>query len=390
MEDSVSEKIKYDIVVCGAGVAGIASAIAAARLGKRVALIEKQCLIGGLATSGLIYIYLPLCDGRGKQLIGGIADEMIRRCTEYGPFDIPEKFGGPAGGDPGINGDRFRCCFSPAGFTLTLDKMLVEAGVDLWLDSVVTNVTMEQRIIKSVNVFNSSGNLEVFADQFVDASGGGYLAAMAGCKTIVTANRLTPWVMEMAEDPSFYHFTESLHIQGVWNCGASPDGLDDARFGTVYEDCTNGKAVTDFVREGWSLVRQSYVGRDPKKNYPVHLPAMPQLRKIAYIETEFVLRDDDHSKEFPDSIGEIVYWRYDGNIWQTPYRSLLPKAVDNLLAAGRCMGAENVAMEVFRVIPAAAMTGEAAGTAAALSINENCQPRELDYNILNKNLHTRA
>ncbi|MBO5923758.1 MAG: FAD-dependent oxidoreductase, partial [Lentisphaeria bacterium] len=129
---------------------------------------------------------------------------------------------------------------------------------------------------------------------------------------------------------------------------------------------------------------------DPKKNYPVHLPAMPQLRKIAYIETELVLHDDDHSKEFPDSIGEIVYWRYDGNIWQTPYRSLLPKAVDNLLAAGRCMGAENVAMEVFRVIPAAAMTGEAAGAAAALSINENCQPRELDYNLLNKNLHTRA
>ena len=104
MEDSVNGKIKYDIVVCGAGVAGIASAIAAARLGKRVALIEKQCLIGGLATSGLIYIYLPLCDGRGKQLIGGIADEMIRRCTEYGPFDIPEKFGGPAGGNPGIDG----------------------------------------------------------------------------------------------------------------------------------------------------------------------------------------------------------------------------------------------------------------------------------------------
>ena len=146
----MKESIKYDIVVCGAGIAGIAAAIAAARRGRKVALIEKQCLIGGLATSGLIYIYLPLCDGCGKQLIGGIADEMIRRCTEYGPFDIPEKFGGPAGGNPGINGDRFRCCFSPAGFTLTLDKMVAEAGVDLWLDSVVTDVKMTGKRIDAV------------------------------------------------------------------------------------------------------------------------------------------------------------------------------------------------------------------------------------------------
>jgi hypothetical protein len=64
--------------------------------------------------------------------------------------------------------------------------------------------------------------------------------------------------------------------------------------------------------------------------------------------------------------------------------------VDNLLAAGRCIGAKDVAMEVFRVIPAAAMTGEAAGVAAALSVEESCLPRELDFDLLNQYLHTRA
>lgn len=386
----MDQSIKYDIVVCGAGVAGIAAAIAAARRGKKVALIEKQCLIGGLATSGLIYIYLPLCDGGGKQLIGGIADEMIRRCTEYGPFDVPEKWGGPAGGNPGIKGERFQCCFSPAGFTLTLDKMLAEAGVDLWLDSVVTDVKMSGSKIESVNVFNSSGNIEAAAEQFIDASGGAYLAAMAGNQTVKTENRLTPWVMEMAEDSSFYHFTESLHIQGVWSSCHSVDGLDDVTFGTVYPDCSRGKKVTEFIRESWDLIRYSYHKRDSKKNYPVHLPAMPQLRKVAYIDAEVVLQDSDQGKEFADSVGEVGYWRKNNCIWQTPYRSLLPRNVDNLLAAGRCIGAKDVAMEVFRVIPAAAMTGEAAGVAGALCVEQKCLPRELEFDLLNKNLNTRA
>ena len=106
----------YDVVVCGAGVAGIAAAVSAARKGMKTALIEKQCLLGGLATSGLIYIYLPLCDGFGNQIIHGIAEEMLRRSVEYGPFDVPERWGGPAGGNPGIAGDRYQCCFSPAAF----------------------------------------------------------------------------------------------------------------------------------------------------------------------------------------------------------------------------------------------------------------------------------
>ena len=69
---------EYDVVVCGAGIAGIAAAIAAARQGAKTVVLEKQCLLGGLATSGLIYIYLPLCNGYGKQIIYGISEEMIK------------------------------------------------------------------------------------------------------------------------------------------------------------------------------------------------------------------------------------------------------------------------------------------------------------------------
>ena len=60
------KEVCYDVVVCGGGVAGVSAAVAAAGRGAKTVLIEKQCLLGGLATSGLIYIYLPLCDGKGK------------------------------------------------------------------------------------------------------------------------------------------------------------------------------------------------------------------------------------------------------------------------------------------------------------------------------------
>ena len=85
---------KYDVAVVGAGVAGVAAAVAAARRGRKTVLIEKQTIIGGLATSGLIYIYLPLCDGNGRQLISGISEEMLKKSCEFGPFKLNKNWGG--------------------------------------------------------------------------------------------------------------------------------------------------------------------------------------------------------------------------------------------------------------------------------------------------------
>ena len=87
----------YDVVVAGAGIAGVSASLAAARQGRSVALIEKQTLIGGLATSGLIYVYLPLCDGNGRQVTFGIAEELLRYSLKYGPFDLSERWRGTPG-----------------------------------------------------------------------------------------------------------------------------------------------------------------------------------------------------------------------------------------------------------------------------------------------------
>ncbi len=386
-------KVQYDVAVIGAGVAGAAAAISAARQGAKTALIEKQCLLGGLATSGLIYVYLPLCDGYGNQVICGIAEEMLRRCVEYGPFDVPEQWGGPKGGNPGCREaavqNRYACCFSPAGFTLTLDRMLAEAGVDLWLDTVVTEVGKNGNAVSSVTVFNASGKVEIAGKCFVDATGGAYAVQLAGGKIHRTENRITPWVLEMAEDPSFFHFTGQLHIQGAWKSSGG-DGLDNCTGAAICPDCCSGKSVTDFVRRSWQLIRCRYdclgTPEARRQNYPVHLPAMPQLRKIGCIDALKILKDEDRDKRFEDSVGLAGDWRKPAPVWDTPYRALVPRDVDNILAAGRCIGTLEDAWEVYRVIPVAAMTGEAAGVAAALCTGQKVFPSELDIKNLQQTL----
>lgn len=368
--------LSYDVVVCGGGVAGVAAAISAARQGAKTILVEKQCLLGGLATSGLIYIYLPLCDGLGRQVTFGIAEELLRRCVEYGPFDVPEAWGGPKGGNSGLgDSTRFNCCFSPAGFTLTLDKMLEEAGVELWLDSTISDVITENGRVTAIEVANLSGKQIVHGKCFVDATGSAFVARLAGADVFSETNYITPWVMEMADKHDGYHFTDSLHI---------------ANFGSFTEKFTfpanyDGRRMTDFVRRTWRMCREyydSFTKEERRRNYPVHLPAMPQLRKIARIDAVYNLSDGDAGKSMPHSIGTVGDWRGVAPCWETPYETLIPKKIDGLLAAGRCIGASGDAWEIFRVIPSAALTGEAAGRAAAISAKKGILPRNLSFEEL--------
>src|SRR5512137_1318062 len=101
----------YDIVVAGAGVAGVAAALAAARAGRSVALVEKTVLLGGLATTGLINHYLPICDGNGRQVCFGIAEEFLHLSIRYGPGSIPPGWRSETDAE---ERRRFMTVFSPA------------------------------------------------------------------------------------------------------------------------------------------------------------------------------------------------------------------------------------------------------------------------------------
>jgi len=374
---------KYDIVVAGAGIAGVAAATAAARMGYSVALIEKQTLIGGLATSGLIFVYLPLCDGNGHQVIFGLAEELLKESLRYSPFDVTEKWGGK-NRNPRESGDRYLCYFSPAGFTLSLDRVLKAAGVDLWLDTLVcASEISADGAVRAIDVENISGRGRIEAKCFVDASGTAQIVRGADGEVFKEANYNTPWLVQFSPEAArHYHWKESLHVHYLnsWN----------EQF--LAGDALDGKAVTAFTRDGWDDIRRYYdqayaSGKSDKEHlFPVHLPAMAQYRKIAAAKGLYTLRSGQDGQRFEDSVGLTPDWRQAGPVWETPYGALLPEKVRNVLTAGRCISAVEDAWEVFRVIPTAAMTGEAAGTAAALSVKNHCDPSELKIGELQQEL----
>lgn len=121
-----------DVAVAGGGIAGVAAALAAARTGAQTLLLEKECALGGLATLGLIVMYLPLCDGYGHQVIGGIGEELLRKSVEGGSptagprGHVPPCWNGPAG-EAERTQTRFRVDYDAAPMMLTLERLLREA-----------------------------------------------------------------------------------------------------------------------------------------------------------------------------------------------------------------------------------------------------------------------
>ena len=86
----LTAKKHYDVIVAGGGVAGVAAAVSAAKRGRSVLLLEKSNILGGLATLGLVNLFVPMCNGRGKQIIFGLAEKWLRDSALYGFDTIPE------------------------------------------------------------------------------------------------------------------------------------------------------------------------------------------------------------------------------------------------------------------------------------------------------------
>ncbi|MBR4884324.1 MAG: FAD-dependent oxidoreductase [Lentisphaeria bacterium] len=371
----------YDVAVCGGGIAGVAAALASARRGKKTALIEKQCVLGGLATSGLIYIYLPISDDRDVKIAGGLPEELLLRCQEYGPFTVSEPWSGIKGADCGHSGSRYLCCFSPAGYELTLEKTVRESGTELLLETAVTGVRCDHNNrLTEIELFCGAEKEKVEADCFIDATGGAFLLRMAGAQVFPETNFSNPWLMEVNDhSQSKFYLTGDLHIQAL------PIPEEEGSM----EQVLTAAETQEFIRRQYREMRRYYDAMPPERRkscYPVHLPAMPQLRKIARIDAVAEIKDGSAGVFCADSVGVAADWRRIAPAWETPYGALVPKSVRGALAAGRCINSSGYAWEIFRVIPAAAMTGEAAGVAAALAVDLNIDPAELPVNVLQQEL----
>ncbi len=356
---------EYDVVVVGGGIAGAAAAVAAAREGASTCLIEKANGLGGLATLGLIEVYLPLCDGRGRQVIAGLAETFMLNSLKYGPGEVPECWADRNGDPEARKKQRYRLIFNPASFIISLEELVLEAGVQLMYDTRVCNVLVNEGFIEAICVENKSGRLALRARNVVDASGDADVCFLVGEKTFsLDTDRSSGWFIANVRGR-----VESQHLRD-----RSPDGPTFA--GDRWQDVTRMSIV------GRRLIVQ-HIDKlrgpdDYDRVYPLVLPTLPLYKRTRRLQGIFELDATDDKRVFPDAIGMTGDWRQPGPIYQIPYRCLLAVKTKNLITAGRCISVANSAWDITRVIPTCAVTGEAAGVAAAMSAQTGKELRHLD------------
>ncbi|HEX2952133.1 MAG TPA: FAD-dependent oxidoreductase, partial [Armatimonadota bacterium] len=292
---------QYDIVVVGAGVAGIAAALAAARDGFKTALVEKTIIPGGLATSGLVFVYLPLCDGNGTQVTYGISEELLKLSFRYGPGNVPTDWREKRNAH---ERERYSTCFSPASFVLALDETLQQAGVDIWFDTLVCATRCEDQRIKAIEVENKSGRGVINGYCFIDASGDADLAYHSGAQCAKGDNWLSIWALQTSLQSAQLAVE---HHDGARLLNMFCLGGDNAGIGSPTDipkmDGTDGKQVTKFVLEGRRLLREFYQqqhdngGMTSRENlFPLTLPNMAQFRTTRRIVGSTTLTDNQHGR----------------------------------------------------------------------------------------------
>lgn len=390
------------VAVSGGGIAGIAAALQAARCGKKVILLEKSCVAGGLATNGLIYIYLPLCDGNGRQVIYGIAEELLHNSITLGPGEIPPNWQNEKNA---VEPKRYRCTFSPASFMLTAEKLLLDCGVDIWYDTLVTDGYCSDNKVEYIEVCNESGKGRIYADTFIDASGSAVIARRANLPCIEGKNSMAAWALEYnsaAEQGAFGRYFDAFAVAMSAFDAESKVCMTEKIRNKYYRDMTDekiaeltassgadGRTVSEFVLENHRILRLRYELDRTDRNslFPIKIANMPQIRKMYAVKGKYLLDSGDDEKSFADSIGVIGDWRKAGKIWEIPYRSLYAEnGAENLLFAGRCISSVNDAWEATRVIPAAALTGQVTGLAAAMAHDKNVSAAALNVAELQNEL----
>lgn len=381
-------KKQYDVVVVGGGIAGISAAVSAARNDAKVLLIEKGIILGGLATAGLISWYEPLCDSAGTKMVGGIAEELIKLSMRYGFDDLPDAW---------INGEnaekkqgRYATHFSPTLFAIALDEYVASNQVELVLDCMATFPVMDGE--KCLGIVAETKESRVFygSKVVIDATGDASLFAQAGLPTVNGQNYMTYIAHGYDKEVIERYWTSENKTVGSlrkWKLAGSNLYGEGHPKGMAKVAGVTAEEITDFVLTGRKMLFESIRQDNRNDRDLLALPMMPQLRTIRHLvgEYNFIALDGEI---FNDTIGSCGDFRRDGKgkHYHIPYRSLYTNKCANILAAGRNISASGDGWEVTRVIPVCALTGQAAGVAAAIAAREKGDVRKLDVTNLQDNL----
>jgi hypothetical protein len=423
-----------DVVVVGGGPGGIGAAVSAARNGADTVLIERYGHLGGMGTGGLVTIIPLLTDIFGKQQIIGITQEWLDRLDAREAVDYPKKEHWGS-----LDKELVRYYFERSFFYTRLDRviyaaiidaeiskvilndMVEEAGVKTYLHSWGTEPIMEGSECKGVIFESKSGRQAILGKVVIDATGDGDLLPYAGIE------------FEDNIPPNFRIANLALIF---WVDGVDLKRVEDFRknqpekFGELIRECMKRGGYPSFFRSllknqeniVWchnrlpnksqvdveELTRVEFEGRKKmmitydfwKENLPGFEKSFivltgPQLgtRSSRRMIGEYKLTQKDlaDNQPFEDTIAifpdlDRGQESLDHPLMYIPYRSLLPKNVDNLLVACRAFSSDEHVQEWFNLIPHCIAFGEAAGTASALALQAGVNPKKVDIKALQKQL----
>lgn len=424
MSDALPLPKTVDVLVVGGGPAGVAAAFAAARLGAKTLIVEQFNCLGGVATAGGHgHICLYSSWATNERVVGGIPFEIAQRVTAAGY---------------GVH-DNSYCDFEVEGMKLVLDQMAAESGAELLYHSHFAEALVEHGAITGVVVQNKSGRQVIYAQRVIDCTGDGDVAARAGCAyeqgeagtglcqpvtmmfTIggVDLKKFSAFqqvegynmkgVWKRAQDHGDMRPFQSV-VMGWWYTPTRPDQLGVNFTHVTHIDTTSAadltKATIEARKQAYEAIAvfRQYVG-GLEHCYMVSTPSIIGTRESRRITGEYVLTKEDvlGRREFADSIGYGSFFIDIHNCsgigmdvktvkpppglkYQIPYRILVPQTVDNLLVAGRCVSCTHEALGSLRVMPQCGVMGQAAGTAAVLSLRAQCPPRRLEMRALQQEL----
>jgi len=391
---------RCDVLVVGGGSAGSAAAIAAARMGARVVLVERQGFLGGTGAMVLDTFYGFFTPGKQeRKVVGGVPDLVIDGLARHGVLlKRPNTYGAGAG-----------YTYDPEVLKVVWDDLAAAAGVHVLLHTDFVDVAMQGASVDAVIVGGPRGPCAIEAKVVVDASGDAHVAFAAGAPfedsgALGIAQSLTTtfkminvdvvratafpksemWALMRGESGNYRlpRKEGSAHITPL------PGVMVTNMTRVAGVDGTDVDALTAAEREGRAQALE--YARFLKDKVPGYenaalggLSIQIGVRETRRIRGRYWLTREDvlSAMKFPDAIarcgapieehhaGGDTKWEYlpDGETYDIPYRALLPTGVDNLLVAGRCLSASHDAHASVRSIGQCLAMGQAAGTAAALA-----------------------
>ena len=440
----IDQRLSADVIVVGGGPAGMCAAIAAAREGVRVILVEQGGFCGGMATRGLVGPFMTCYDAKGENMIiRGLFEEIVDRMVERGFAIHPSQVrAGTAFTSWIIIGHEHVTPYEPEGLKVIVDEMLTEAGVKVLYHTDFLRPILKGETITGVLVSSKRGLEIIEGKVVVDCTGDGDVAHRCGAlyemgneelkliqpasmffhicdvdheavEADIQANIHNFYRKDGVNYRSFHWRVTEARKNGDWDLKRVSIGL--FRMPKPDEWCVNTSRIMGVdSTDNESLTSAEIVGRQQAQHIlhflRKYVPGCENarikstasyigIRESRHIQGEYRLTGDDllAAKVPEDSIllaanSVDVHGRFgptsneyvpiNGDYYGVPYRSLIPKGVEQLLIAGRCVSADSTAAGAIRVMPPCMGMGQAAGTAAALAVKTGSTVRNVDVQTL--------